>query len=178
MALIARILSGTLAMIMAVAPAIAGETFVVTGEALTSSSNPKHSVRLGERIPVAELKARFKGYTVQSTAGEDCLFCATVYTYDVGFEVNYDETGVVVTSVVCNQGCSDALGNEVGGQLRAAVGDVGNCDAGYYTTCLSPRIGGLVYILSDEDSCPFEVSGEATAVPSCAEIAGFVIEKR
>jgi hypothetical protein len=145
--------------------AMASEVFVVSGETITSSTSANRYVKVGERLPVSELKKRFEGLTVQSTAGEDCLFCAYVSSSEVAFEINYDETGVVVTSVVCHQGCSDALGNEVGTKLQSAVGSEANCDAGYYTTCLSPRIQGLNYILGDAgDNCSFSVTGQSTRI--------------
>jgi len=172
-----RTVFGIVAYLVTVVPAFAGETFVVTGDSITSSISPSHTVKVGERLPITELKKRFGGYTIQSTAGEDCAICASVYKSDVGFEVNYDETGVVVTSVVCNQGCSDALGNEVGAKLQSAIGAMGNCDAGDYTTCVSPRVSGLIYIVNDDSSqCQFNVSGQATKIPECAEIGGFMIQ--
>jgi len=159
--------------------AIASETLVVTGEGITSSETLDQYVRVGERLPVSELKKRFEGYSVQSTAGEDCLFCAGVFTNDVAFEVNYDETGVVVTSVVCSHGCSDALGNDVGSNLQNAIGEVGTCDAGYYTTCASPRVNGLVYILSEDNSnCQLNITGQSTSIPACATIGAFLVQKQ
>lgn len=176
---ITGLLAGIVMIFLDSTSAIASETLIVTGEGITSSENLDQYVKVGERLPVSELKKRFKGYSVQSTAGEDCLFCAGVFTNDVAFEVNYDETGIVVTSVVCGDGCSDALGNEVGSSLQSAIGEVGNCEAGYYTTCVSPRVSGLIYILSEDNSdCQLTIAGQSTSIPACAKVGAFLVQKQ
>jgi hypothetical protein len=168
----------SLAICVSTASAAAGEMFVVTGTGIANSGQSSQYVNVGERLPIAALKKRFSGFTVQSTAGEDCVYCAFVSRSETGFEVNYDETGVVVTSIVCGQGCSDAVGNEVEGKLSDAIGEVGNCDAGYYTTCDSQRLKGLTYIVyEDPDNCSFEVTGASTPIPACATIGGFISGK-
>jgi hypothetical protein len=157
-------------------PSSAGEMLVVTGTGIVNSANPSQYVNFGERLPIAALKKRFTGFTVQSTAGEDCLYCAFVSRSETGFEVNYDDTGIIVDSIVCGQGCSDALGNEMDGKLQDAIGEIGNCEAGYYTTCSSPRVDRLVYIVNDDPNISsFEVTGSETKIPKCAQIGGFMV---
>lgn len=162
--------------ILLASPALADGIFIVTGETLTSRYNPDHKVRVGERLPVSSLKKRFVGFDIQSTSSEDCNFCASVSSSGQGFQVNYDIDGIVVTSILCFDGCADALGNEHGSRLLDAIGDRASCDAGLYTTCRSPRIDGLNYILyEDSENCDFEINGGETRIPACAKVGGFQI---
>jgi hypothetical protein len=106
-----------------VSNAKAQQEFIVTGERIINSRVHQEFVRLSERMPISQLKRRFARYKITSTAGEDCLICATVSRNAFQFEVHYDEDGIVVIGIYCrDNGCVDALGNRVGGSLRQALG--------------------------------------------------------
>jgi hypothetical protein len=157
----------------------AQSTFILTGDQITSVNFPRQSVRLGERLPVIDLKKRFARYRVQSTVGEDCIFCAYVTQGKFGFSIDYDETGTVVSGITCSTaGCADALGNTIGASLRRAVGSQASCDPGYVTTCQS-KISELSYIVDESKNCQLNiVEKKETPIPSCARIGGFQIWKR
>jgi hypothetical protein len=75
----------------AISSANAQQDFIVTGDKIINSHVQQEYVRLSERIPISQLKRRFARYKITSTAGEDCLVCATVSRNSFQFEVNYDE---------------------------------------------------------------------------------------
>ena len=159
----------------------AQQEFIVTGDKIINSRVHQEFVRLSERIPISQLKRRFARYKITSTAGEDCLVCATVSRNAFQFEVHYDEDGIVVIGIYCrDSACVDALGNRVGGSLRQALGNEADCDAGDELTCESKRLTGLSYIVRENNKCTLRVteSGKNTGIPACARIAGFSIVKK
>jgi hypothetical protein len=159
----------------------AQQEFIVTGDKIINSRVHQEFVRLSERIPISQLKRRFARYKITSTAGEDCLICATVSRNAFQFEVHYDEDGIVVIGIYCrDNACVDALGNRVGGSLRPALGNEADCDAGNELTCESMRLTGLSYIVRENNKCTLRVteSGKNTSIPACARIAGFSIVKK
>jgi hypothetical protein len=66
----------------------AQQEFIVTGDKIINSRVHQEFVRLSERIPISQLKRRFARYKITSTAGEDCLICATVSRNAFQFEVH------------------------------------------------------------------------------------------
>jgi hypothetical protein len=156
--------------------AYAKDIFVVNGDRITNASDPRETVRIGERVPVIALKQRFAKYRVRSAAAEDCSFCASVSRDNIEFSVDYDDTGIVVTRIGCYHGCVDALGNTIGTPLRKVLGSQASCDAGEETMCQSIT-PDLWYVVNDGERCHFEVQeGKNTPIPSCARIRGFSIE--
>lgn len=152
--------------------------FVFSGRFATNTSNPGHKVMVGERISVAQLKARFKGYKVVSTAGEDCSFCATITGPAGSIEVHFDETGTQVTTILSNDNrATDGMGHRVGGSLGEAVGQSATCDSGMFVSCKSDRISGLWYIVQDDERCNLEIpnSQGVTKILLCSKIQGFLI---
>ena len=151
--------------------------FIFTGDKAINPSNEKEFVRLLERLPVAQLKKRFSRYEVTVTAGEDCLICATISRGEELISVDYDENGIVVVGISSyGNNSTDALGNAVGSSLRSAIGPTANCDAGYETTCASPRLSGLHYIVKETQKCSLFVKlNQSTNIPVCARIGGFRI---
>jgi hypothetical protein len=155
------------------------EGFIFTSDRAINPRNENESVRLLEKLPAAELKRRFSRYKINVTAGEDCLICAVISRGEVSITVNYDENGITITSIASNDKQStDALGNAVGTPLRKAIGARADCDAGDSTTCASPRLTGLRYIVEESDKCPLVVKEkQPTDIPACAKIDGFRIDK-
>jgi hypothetical protein len=142
--------------------------------------NDKESVRLLERLPVAQLKKRFSRYKVDVTAGEDCSICATISRGEVSISVDYDENGIVIVGISSNDNEStDALGNGVRSSLRNAIGaPTADCDAGMWTPCASPQLTGLHYIVEENERCRLLIKeNQATEIPACARIDGFRIFK-
>jgi hypothetical protein len=165
----------------AISSANAQQDFIVTGDKIINSHVQQEYVRLSERIPISQLKRRFARYKITSTAGEDCLVCATVSRNSFQFEVNYDEDGIVVIGIACrDNACVDALGNRVGGSLRQALGNEADCDQGDELTCESIKLTGLAYIVRENNKCALRVTegGKRTGIPACARIGGFYIAKK
>lgn len=157
-----------------------GSGFIFTESKAVNSANPKEFVRIGERLPITQLKKRFSRYKVESTAGEDCLICATVTSSHGSLEVNYDENGIMVIGIFSyDKSSADALGNSVGLSLLQAIGNnEAECDEGMWTACASPKLNGLWYIVDENESCKLSVASEgATTIPPCARIEGFEIQK-
>jgi hypothetical protein len=169
------------AMALVVGTPLAGHAggFIFTADRATNPSNENETVRLLERLPTAQLKKRFSRYKVDVTAGEDCVICATVSRGKVSINVDYDETGIVIVGITSNDKTStDALGNAVGSSLRNAIGATANCDAGDWTTCASPRLIGLHYVVEENEGCSLVVKeNQTTEIPACARIGGFQIVK-
>jgi hypothetical protein len=71
----------------------------------------------------------------------------------------------------------DAKGNRVGSSLANAIGSAAaQCDAGESTTCSSPDLKGLHYIVIEDERCPLNIQEkQPTAIPACTRIAGFQI---
>jgi hypothetical protein len=154
--------------------------FIFTADKAVNPWNEKESIRILERLPVAELKKRFARYKVDVTAGEDCAICATISRGKVSLSVYYDENGIVVINISSNDNKStDALGNSIGSSLRSAIGArTADCDEGYWMTCASPRLPGLHYIVGEDKRCPLVTKGkQPTDIPACARIVGFQIVK-
>jgi hypothetical protein len=156
------------------------EGFIFTGDSATNSQNEKQSVRLLERLPVAQLKKRFPRYKIVATAGEDCIICAIISRGEAFIQVNYEKNGIVVSAISSRDNQSaDALGNAVGTSLRNATGATADCNPGESTTCASPILNGLHYFVEASENCPFVIKeNQATDIPACAIIGGFRIEKR
>jgi hypothetical protein len=158
------------------------DTFIFNGEKAVNIRNPKEFVRIGEKLPIVQLRRRFGRYKVVSTAGEDCEICATVSIRGASLHVDYDASGIVVVAIRSQDKTSnDALGNRFGSSLRTAIGaGTAQCDAGDWTSCESPRISGLSYLVEEGPGCQLSVprgAGE-TIIPTCARIGGFAIQKR
>ncbi len=153
--------------------------FVFNGIAATNSRTPGEYVRVGEQLPVVQLKSRFDRYVVTSTAGEDCSTCASISGQDGQIEVFYADNGIDVTSILSSDGsATDALGNTIGSPLRDAVGAKAQCSDGMWATCASSRLSGLRYLVGGQE-CPIDIKdGLETEIPVCAKILGFEIEKR
>jgi hypothetical protein len=163
--------------------AAAGEPsgFMFTGEKAINPRNEKEFVKISEKLPISQLKKRFSSYKIVSTAGEDCMICATISGASGSLEVNYDENGIVITDIFSyDKNSSDALGNVVGTPLRDAIGaKTARCEAGMWTSCVSPLLSGLSYIVEENEKCQLTVNdqGGDTEIPGCARIGGFEIGK-
>lgn len=152
--------------------------FIFNGSKAESLAYPSENISLGERLPVTKLEKRFAHFRVLSTAGEDCLICASVEGSTGAIDVNYDAIGVKVTGIYSfDKNSVDSLGNSVGTPLVDAVGATAECDQGMWTSCTSPHLFGLHYIVDDATACPLNVpTGHGTTlIPRCARINGFEI---
>jgi hypothetical protein len=174
----------TIKRLISVRRAIAADqdNFIFNGESVVNARDQHESVRILERLPIAQLKRRFARYKVVATAGEDCEICATVSGRGTAIEVDYDSTGIIVLGIISQDKTSkDALGNSIGSSLLDAIGSqTAQCDAGMWTTCESPRLDGLSYIVEDDERCRLSIPGGAgeTILPRCARIEAFAIRKR
>lgn len=152
--------------------------FVFSSQDIRHAANPNLSVRLGEKISRQSLKTRFAGYEVRYTKGEDCLTCAVISGADGQFEVSFAQDGRTVVDIRSHDARSrDTHGNARGASLAKAIGSTSTrCDAGMDTTCASPNLKGLSYIVAGDDQCPVTVKEkQPTDIPACARIAGFQI---
>jgi hypothetical protein len=115
---------------------------------------------------------------VRYAKGEDCLTCAVISGADGQFAVSFGRDGRTIVDIRSYDGRSrDAQGNAVGASLGKAIGSTSaQCDAGMDTTCASPRLKGLSYIVAEDDRCSITVKDkQLTDIPACARIAGFQI---
>jgi hypothetical protein len=152
--------------------------FVFSSQAIRHAANPNLSVRLGEKISRQALTKRFAGYEVRYTKGEDCLTCAVISGPHGQFEVSFAQDGRTVVDIRSHDDRSrDTHGNARGASLARAIGSTSaQCDAGMDTTCASPNLKGLSYIVAGDDQCPVTVKEkQPTDIPACARIAGFQI---
>jgi hypothetical protein len=151
--------------------------FIFTADKVTNPRDERESIRLRERLPLIQLKKRFSRYEVVSTAGEDCFICANISRGKISISVNYSEDGITITEITSNDKMSaDALGNAVGAPLRDAIGArTADCDAGDRTTCASPRLIGLHYIVEGDNCSLLVKDNQRTDIPACAKVGGFQI---
>lgn len=152
--------------------------FIFSSQDVRHATTPGRSVRLGEKITRQALTKRFAGYEVRYTKGEDCLTCAVISGTDGQFVVSFAEDGRMVVDIRSHDDRSrDTHGNTHGASLATAIGSTSaQCDAGMDTTCASPSLKGLSYIVANDDRCPITVKEkQPTDVPACARIAGFQI---
>lgn len=158
---------------------LADKAYFVFGDGgVVHSSDGSLFVRIGERIPVVDLRRRFAAYNVTATAYEDCLVCAVVEGPAGTFQVNYDESGTLVQSILSDdKGSHDVLGNAVGSRLVDVMGEKGTCDVGMFMYCKSNTFSKLHYIVREDESCLLqsEVQRE-TPIPPCARIDGFIVQ--
>ena len=103
------------------------DIFIFNGERVVNVRNSHESVRILEKLPIAQLKRRFARYRVVATPGEDCNICAIVSGRGASLEIDYDADGIVVVSISSRDKTStDALAVEpqdvVLGQAESADG--------------------------------------------------------
>ena len=152
--------------------------FIFSSQDVRDATTPGRSVRLGEKISRQALTKLFTGYDVRYAKGEDCLTCATISGGNGQFELSFAKDGRTIIDIKSHDERSrDAQGNAVGASLLEAVGSTSaQCDAGMDTTCASPSLKGLWYIVAEDDRCPITVKEKRpTDIPACARIAGFQI---
>lgn len=152
--------------------------FIFSSQDVRHATTPGRSVRLGEKITRQALTKRFAGYEVRYTKGEDCLTCAVISGADGQFVVSFAQDGRTVVDIRSHDDRSrDTYGNAPGASLEKAVGSTSaQCDAGMDTTCASPNLKGLSYIVAGDDQCSITVKEkQPTDIPACARIAGFQI---
>jgi hypothetical protein len=153
--------------------------FIFDTESVYRATSQDQSVRLGEKISPPSLKERFGGYEVRYTKGEDCLICAVISGRDGQFQIDFADDGRTIINMSSSDDRSrDAQGNSIGSSLRGAIGsNSAQCDAGMDTTCTSPSLKGLWYVVADDDRCPINVKEkQPTEIPACAHIGGFQIQ--
>lgn len=152
--------------------------FIFGSQDVRHATIPGRSVRLGEKTTRHSIKMRFAGYEVRYTKGEDCLTCAAISGPDGQFEISFSQDARTIVDIRSNDDRSrDAHGNAVGSSLTKAIGSTSaQCNAGMDTTCASPSLKGLWYIVAEDDRCPITVKEkQPTDIPACARIAGFQI---
>jgi len=160
------------------AAAVTSKGFVFGSQDVHHATNPNQTVRLGEKITPQALRQRFTGYNVRYTKGEDCLTCAVISGADGQIEVSFAQNGRTITDIRSYDDRSrDAQGNSVGSSLAKAIGSTSaKCDNGMDTTCASPSLKGLWYVVADDSKCTITAQDkQLTDIPACALIAGFQI---
>ena len=75
------------------------DRFVFNGERAVNVRNQNEFVQIGEKLPIIELKRRFRRYKIVSTAGEDCSICATISNRSSSIYVDYDGDGIVIVGI-------------------------------------------------------------------------------
>jgi len=155
--------------------------FVFSGNGVRHTADPTVRIRIGERLTPQALRSRFSRYQVQYVSGEDCTACATVSGGDGSFEVYFARDARTVIGIrTSDERSRDSQGNAARGALLQIVGTLSvRCEAGDGTTCASPDVRGLAYIIADDQKCPLNVErGKSTIIAACTQIDGFLAGRR
>jgi hypothetical protein len=137
-------------------PARADDSFIFNSNSVVSALDTRQSLRLGERLSLAQIKRRLPSYTVEkSNACEgDCIHVSG--RNGVYLELDYNNPGKPIFGINGYLGTRDVLGRIVGMSLIKAIGsDRATCDLGMTTTCASRSIKNLSYEIND-DRCTEE----------------------
>jgi len=155
--------------------------FVFSGNGVRHTANPTMRIRIGERVTPQALRARFSRYHVHYAIGERCTACATVSGGDGSFEVYFARDARTVIGIrTSDERSRDSQDNAARGSLLQIVGTVSvRCHAGDETTCASPDVRGLAYIIVDDQTCPLNVEAtKPTTIAACTRIDGFLVGTR
>jgi hypothetical protein len=162
------------AITLAIACTAAAQTggFIFSGDQAVSAADQRQFIRVGERISMRDLKQRFSSYSVGKLSGDCGGSCFSVEGRDGGtLVIDYRGQGKSGFYRIQSSapGSRDTLGNTIGIPLRQALGaNTAHCDEGESTTCQSPRLKGLSYVVG---GCDFKGS----SIPACATLDGFQI---
>ena len=152
------------------------EVFLIAkSDGISSKYNANHYVRIGERLPMSDLKKRFQIYSVYLHKESPVLEYAKIKNEYFDINVIIDDKDKVKI-IECLKGCADMRGNNIGTKLSIAIGDKGMCSEYEGARCDS-KILGLSYIVNSE-KCSFgllEMWNEEIVIPECGEISGFSI---
>jgi len=155
--------------------------FVFSGNGVQHTGDPSVRIRIGERLTPQALRKRFARYQVQYASGEDCTACAIVSGGDGRFEVYFAKDARTVRGIrTSDERSRDSQDNAARGSLLQIVGTTSlRCDAGDETTCASPDVRGLAYIIAEDEKCPLSVERrKPTTISACTRIEGFLAGTR
>lgn len=146
--------------------------FIFSGDQAVSAADERQFIRAGEQISMHDLKQRFSSYSVGKLDGDCGGSCFSVQARDgSSLVIDYGGQGKSAFYRIQSSapGSRDTLGNSIGTPLRKVFGaTAAHCDEGESTTCQSPRLKGLSYVVG---GCDFR----GPSVPACAKVDGFQI---
>jgi hypothetical protein len=132
------------------------DTFIFSSNSVVSALDARQSLRLGERLSLAQIKRRLPSYTVEKSheCEGDCIHVSG--KNGVYLELDYNLPGKPISRISGFLGSRDILGHIIGMSLIKAIGST-TCDfvIGMNASCASRSINNLSYDVND-DRCPEE----------------------
>jgi hypothetical protein len=133
-------------------------------------------IRLNEKLPERELRARFKGYSVDIAYGEDCLICASIQGKEGNLSIDFNEQWLLIR-ISLFDGARDEFGNRVGEKLgKAARDNPLTCDSGEQETCVSPFAPSIHYIIEGDCKPLVSIPDGRVYAGVCKNIIGITIK--
>ena len=145
------------------------DTFIFGSNSVVSALDTKQSVRLGERLSLAQIKRRLPSYTVEKSndCEGDCIYVSG--KNGVYLELDYNNPGKPISYINGFLGSRDTLGHVIGMSLIRAIGsNIATCDLGMTTTCASRSIKNLSYDVNDDRCTEEDKITKKTIPPSTA----------
>ena len=140
------------ALVNPAAAQVKDDAFIFGSNSIVSALDTKQSIRLGERLTLAQIKKRLSSYTVKQSS--DCEgSCIHVSGRNgIYLELNYDISSKPISYISgFSVGARDTLGHVGGMSLIKAIGsNKATCDFGETTTCASRSIKNLSYEVNDD----------------------------
>ena len=135
---IKKLITTTAILIALTVPAAAqvkDDAFIFSSNSVVSALDAKQSIRLGERLTLAQLKKRLPSYSVKKSY--ECEGgCIHISGRNGVYLELPDSPGEPIYGISGYLGARDALGHIVGMSLIKAIGsNKATCDLGMETTC-------------------------------------------
>lgn len=109
------------------------DSFIFGSNSVVSALDARQSLRLGERLSLAQIKRRLPSYTVEKSECEgDCIHVSG--KNGVYLELDYNNPGKPISYINGFLGSRDTLGHVIGMSLIEAIG---SNILGMTTTCAS-----------------------------------------
>jgi hypothetical protein len=131
------------------------DSFIFSSNSVVSVLDARQSLRLGERLSLAQIKRRLPSYTVKKS--HECEGTCILVSGKNGVYLELeDNLGEPISGITGFLGSRDTLGHVIGMLLIKAIGSSrATCDLGLVTTCASKSIKNLSYDVND-DRCAEE----------------------
>jgi hypothetical protein len=162
------------------AATVKDDAFIFSGNSVVSALDHRQTLRLGERLTLAQLKQRLHSYKVIKSTDCEGNCIKVVGNNGEYLEIN-DDPGKPISGISGGVGSRDVLGHVVGMSLSKAIGsDTASCDLGMDTNCASKSIKGLFYAIDDarcdeKDKITSESANGRYRIAECMTVGGMVI---
>jgi hypothetical protein len=142
------------ALVNPAAAQVKDDAFIFGSNSIVSALDAKQSIRLGERLTLAQIKKRLPSYTVKKSNACEGSCVHVSGRNGIYLELDYNTPGEPISYISgFLVGARDTLGHVGGMSLIKAIGsNRATCDLGMTTTCASRSIKNLSYEVN-EDRC-------------------------